>query len=155
MSQKKQIFDIALSVRKLIETHNQKTYEYEEDLCGACALASVLLYDKLIEAGFSCYVVLREMSGGCHVYVIVNVNGEDHICDITATQFEPSFWTFDGELVAEDVMLLPVTLARSLCRKMNDEFWLAGETFKTSVDLIKKLITNGWPENEFNITENA
>lgn len=81
---KKDILQIAKQVRKTIERTQSKTRFWSKDLCGACAVASTILAERLIEAGFKDAKICIATEGfGSHCFVYVN----KHIVDITATQF--------------------------------------------------------------------
>lgn len=77
---KQRVLDIARTVRQDIE---YQVPEFEQDLCGWCAIASAELHLKLSMAAIHSRLVMMTGDTGCHVFL--NVDG--WVVDITATQF--------------------------------------------------------------------
>lgn len=72
----------ALNVRQgVVELNAQSGDEWCSDLCGACAVASVLLHRRFRALGFRSRVCLNRDENHCYVIV------DSVIFDITATQF--------------------------------------------------------------------
>jgi len=74
---------IAREVRDWVEQEDNKREYPTKDLNGWCAIASAQLSRRLSREGVDHMLCIAEAGHGCHVFVIV----EDHIVDVTATQF--------------------------------------------------------------------
>lgn len=55
----------------------------DSDLCGMCAIASAELFRSLANLGYKPEIHVWENNWNAHCFVVV----EDHVCDVTATQF--------------------------------------------------------------------
>jgi anti-sigma regulatory factor (Ser/Thr protein kinase) len=78
------IKDIAKATRIWAEDYAH-THNMAADLCGMCAIASAELFTNLIFAGFKPEIRISNSFSGNHVYCVV----DDHVVDVTATQFHP------------------------------------------------------------------
>jgi len=112
---------IAQGVRYWAEAKSNR-----DDLSGWCAKCSAELHRRLEKEGIYAEIHLCDTEWGSHVYLVV----EDHIVDVTATQFS-SFYP--------DVMI------RHQREMDGEEFFTTTETFK-SVDKLRELQKkNKWP----------
>jgi hypothetical protein len=81
LADKQTIEAIATDVRYWAEGRSQR-----EDLGGWCAIASAQLYRELVKEGFTPEIHMWswQRDASAHVFVVV----EDHVVDVTATQFK-------------------------------------------------------------------
>lgn len=78
------VHEIALEVRAWTERAAIKAGEWDStDLCGWCAIASAELQRRLLRENIKAELHLAMRGMSCHVYVVV----DDHVVDVTATQF--------------------------------------------------------------------
>ncbi len=85
MQEHELVLHIAKEVRAWAEDHAAEK-GWKEDLCGMCAIASGELQKRLAVVGIAAeiHVWTSEEDGWTsHVYVVV----DDHVVDVTATQF--------------------------------------------------------------------
>lgn len=95
------------------ELARKRGYEEYFDLNGFCAIASAELFKRLKENGIRAELHLATGNMGSHVYVVC----EDHVIDVTATQFiefrnryivivhtkeVEEHWFYRGEYVFDD-----------------------------------------------------
>ena len=73
------VFNIALSVREWTEQKATKAKYNPDTLCGWCAISAAQLFRELQRAKIA--AELHYVSGHCFVVV------DDHVVDVTATQF--------------------------------------------------------------------
>jgi hypothetical protein len=76
------ILNAATAVRHWTVAKAQQM-KMDEDLCGMCAIASAELFKHLVHLGYKPEIHVWEGGWTAHCFVIV----EDHVCDVTATQF--------------------------------------------------------------------
>lgn len=83
----KLIEDVAKEARAQALYRNEiEELGYDDDLLGMCAVASAILFQMLVDAGFDakiCYAVGQAFMDEAHVFCMV----DDLIIDITASQF--------------------------------------------------------------------
>ncbi len=79
-----QLISAARQVRAWTEARDDSLEYPSEDLNGWCAIASGQLSRLLHTLEINHEIHIAECPLGCHVYIVVN----DHIIDITATQFQ-------------------------------------------------------------------
>jgi hypothetical protein len=78
------VHDIAMGVRSWAEELARKRGHSDDfDLNGFCAIASAELFRRLKREAISAELQMATCWQGSHVYIVV----EDHIVDVTATQF--------------------------------------------------------------------
>ena len=98
-----------------------------QDLCGYCAIASARLSQVFISHRIEHTIHMRNSEGECHVYLVV----EDHVVDVTATQF--------SEFDDQKVVILHTKEAEQY------EFYGSDAEFNTAAELRKHQIKTGWP----------
>ena len=86
MSKPIELYQIAKACREWAEKFAKKTDDYPKNLCGMCAIASAKVFIELKNKGYRPELRLWMGEWGGHCFVVV----DDHIVDITATQF-PDF----------------------------------------------------------------
>ena len=78
------IFAIATETRAWVQAKADKSDYHADDLNCWCAIASGELHKRLVKAGIDSKIHMWN-DWGCHCYCVV----EDHVVDVTATQFKP------------------------------------------------------------------
>lgn len=79
------VMTIAIGVRNWAQDLAEEQNYNAEDLLGWCAIASAELHKRLKSFGVKSTICMSNVSGaGYHCFVMV----EDHIVDVTATQFK-------------------------------------------------------------------
>ena len=122
------VISIARSVRQWVEEKDQLQRNPSGDLGGWCAIASAELWRRLDKNNIKSEIHISEDEWTFHVFVVV----EDHIVDVTATQF--------GHY--EPVVIMHHRLAES------KDYWNTNDIFKNPVDLIKHQKKNGHSNQE-------
>ena len=117
--------DLALEVRDWAEVLAAEQ-ERSRDLCGYCAIASAELHKRLSKEGIFAELVVAETDLFAHVFVLI----EDHVLDVTATQF--------SEFRNQPVVLLHSKEAEQY------DFYRPIEIFGTAKDLRKWQKKIGW-----------
>ena len=120
------IYTIALGVRQWTENEAE---EWNQDLCGWCAIASAKLHTELIKAGFDSEIHMSENRGGCHVFIVY----DDHVIDVTATQFN----------FEEQVLILHKKEAEG-----RSEWFETAKTYRNVKHLRKEQVKDGWPTEQ-------
>lgn len=128
MKDKDLVYLVALDVRAWAEKY-QKTSpgRYWEGLGGLCAIASAKLKYDLESVG----VPSTFVANNSHCFLIV----EDHIVDITATQFQRGFSKIT--IVSKEN---PIVKEQHFWKQIHQ-----GKTFEEIQVIMKK---NGWPEHQ-------
>lgn len=119
---------IAHEVREWLEILAEADgYREGYDMMGYCAIASAELHRKLELAGIESEMHLARGNWASHVFVVV----EDHIVDVTATQFDE---------LHDKVTILHL--------KEGDHkyYWQTHKAFKTPKKLANFQQRAGWPE---------
>ena len=126
---------VATNVRYWAEA--QAARENNTDLCGWCARASAHLFRELKKFGINSEIHLWEEFGTrfAHVFLVV----EDHVVDVTATQF-PQFKN-------TDVVILHEAEAKAY------EFYKTFRTFRNDVELRKHQLKEKWPKHQVAFTK--
>jgi hypothetical protein len=124
--------NIASDVRHWVEAQAYaKTLDEVHDLNGYCAIAAAELHRRLVSEGIrnELHMVVLDC-GSSHCFVVVN----DHVVDVTATQFGP----FRGQ---------PIVV---LHQKEAEAFWFyrTSEIFYSSKQLRKSQQRTGWPVHQ-------
>jgi len=78
------IRSIAHQCRQWCEDRDQLEAYPSETLCGWCAIAAAHLWRELRRKGIDSVICVAELTHYSHCYILC----EDHIVDITATQFQ-------------------------------------------------------------------
>jgi len=122
----------AKKVRSWAEvTNKRRKYPHSSDLNGWCAIASAKLHRELAEVGIVSELHMAQGDWGCHVFLVI----EDHVVDVTATQF-------GGEFLRQ-----PIVIAH---HKELEHHWFyqSCDVFPTAEELREHQIRTGWPENQ-------
>lgn len=77
------VFQIATETRQWVQAKADRTNYNPQDLCGWCAIAAAELHKRLTSEGIQSEIQMFT-DCGCHCYCVV----EDHVVDVTATQFK-------------------------------------------------------------------
>ena len=117
-----EVINHAKQVRLSYEQYRKNT-KYPKNLMGLCAKASYALFDRLKHYNIPC--LFCGNSG--HAFVVVN----DHIIDITATQFG----------IKDKVFVKPIT-------EVTEPFWKLEYTFKTYPEIYDYFVNSSWPNNQ-------
>lgn len=118
----------ALRVRRWAEATNRRRQQPRSgDLNGWCAIASARLWRELSAAGIRSEIHLADGDYGSHVFLVV----EDHVVDVTATQF--------NEYSRTEVLIVH--------QREADHHWFhqSCDIFETAEDLRRHQIITGWP----------
>jgi hypothetical protein len=123
---RKQVYAIAKRVRNWTQEKADKTDFNPHNLCGWCAISAAELHRQLKREG----IVAELHYTGNHCFAVV----EDHIVDVTATQFE----------AFENVEINIIHL------KEADEYWYydSDDVFLDPLDLRKHQIKHKWVKRE-------
>lgn len=100
---------------------------YETDLCGWCGICSAELWRRLKKAGIVSKIHMHQCTGLSHVFLVV----EDHIVDVTATQFT--------ELYDKPIVIMPEFEGKGF------DFYESTEEFNTAEELRKHQLRTKWP----------
>lgn len=119
---------VAQDVRDWVELRAQRVNNY--DLNGFCAIAAGQLHKKLTNIGIDAKISLRNQWGECHAFVVV----DDHVIDVTATQFQ--------EFENTPIVILHIKEAEVY------SFYCTDNEFKNSVELRKHQQRDKWPINQ-------
>ena len=123
------VHEIALEVRSWAENEADKASR-AENLMGYCAIASAELFKRLEKEGLAAEIHLSQTDWGSHVYLVI----EDHIVDVTATQYH--------EFSATPVVIIHYKEAEQ------HEFYETSEIF-WDVKALRKFQTNKrWPNDQ-------
>lgn len=106
-------------------------------LCGYCAIASAELWRRLRDQGIYSQLHVSYTVYGSHVYVVL----EDHIVDVTATQFHD---------ITVDHDQLYIRHARMSAHVYHQ----TTEIFETADDLRRFQRQGRWPKDQIALTEN-
>ena len=131
MNQLLQVRDIAESVRDWAEELDAKVpFTDKGDLCGYCAIASAEISKRLTKAGIKHEIRMQNGDLGSHVFVAV----DDHVVDVTATQF--------SEFANTPVLILH--------ERECDQYWFYKHTevFDSHVRLRKHQAKHRWPSHQ-------
>lgn len=105
--------------------------EYDLDLCGLCAIASAELYRKLKVAGITSEIHMwAEENGDSHVFIVV----DDHVIDVTATQFR--------EFSNEPVVVMHKREAEAF------PFYRTDHVYHSDKTLVRSQRKQGWPASQ-------
>jgi len=122
------IVAIAHDVRLDMEMYAEDN-DFPKDLTGLCAIASSELFTRLKRKGLSPVICLNVLdSCDCHVFVVV----EDHIVDITATQFGK----YNNVVITEFI------------DNQKQWFWNAHRAFTSVKELHNHQRKTGWIEDQ-------
>jgi hypothetical protein len=125
------VHDIAMEVRSWAEELARKRgYSDGFDLNGFCAIASAELFKRLRREKISAELHLATSWYGSHVYVVV----EDHIVDVTATQF--------SEMRSKIVV---IQHEKELCHLW---YYITSHVFVEPKQLRKAQIEWEWPQDQ-------
>lgn len=100
------------------------------DLCGWCAIASARLHKELKKSDIDSTICMYEGVDGSHVFLLV----DDHVVDITATQFHQHRKT-------------PVLIMHEREAEMYEHYQIS-KTFTTVKQLISDQKKNRWPVDQ-------
>jgi len=115
---------VAKEVRSWAESlANKKPFAYESDLCGLCAIASAKLHKELKKQKIASEIHI----GYGHVFLVV----ENHIVDVTATQFG----------LKEKVVIKPNV-------GIEESHWKGLYIFKSARSLRMAQKRDGWPREQ-------
>lgn len=121
------IYTIALGVRQWAEN---KADEWNQDLTGWCAIASARLHTEMVKAGFIGELHMSSNRCGAHVFVVF----EDHVIDVTATQFD-----FTNE---------PIFIRHHREAEGISKWFITAETYRDAKTLRKAQVKDGWPQEQ-------
>lgn len=107
----------------------QETQTENHDLCCYCAIASGILFLCLKHVGLDSTLCLSQEQLGSHVFLIA----EDHVIDITATQFR--------KFANQPVVIIHEKSATEWYHRVD-------ESFDTVKDLIKFQKKSKWPKSQ-------
>lgn len=128
------VVSLARAARAWAEERSDAAESYSEDLCGWCAIASAQLHREFVRQDIPAEIHMWEENPGgrgwCHVFLVV----EDHIVDVTATQF--------SEFADESVVILPYNSAKK------HYFYKTTKTFVSANALRKHQRVSGWPQHQ-------
>ena len=122
----------ARKVRAWCEAENSKRAfpVLGNDLSGWCAIASARLWKELQAKGINAEIHLSQEGYCAHVFLVV----DDHVVDVTATQFRP----FTHQ---------PLVI-KHLEEAEVHWFYNANKKFDHIVKLREDQVTNGWPVHQ-------
>lgn len=108
-------------------TNRRRRYPQPDNLNGWCAIASAKLWRQLKAAGIDAEIHMATEDIGCHVFLVI----EDHVVDITATQFHEFR---DKKLVI-------------MHHREAEQYWYyqTADVFETAEELRANQIRTGWP----------
>ena len=119
--------EVALETRAWAEWEADSADSRSEDLNGWCAIASGELHKRLEKVGIKAEIhMARTEECSCHVFVVV----DDHVVDVTATQFH----LFRGEHV----------LIKHQRELDHHWFYLTEQVFKSAKELRRHQIKTDW-----------
>lgn len=121
------VISIARNVRAWAEFRNNRQTYPGRNLNGWCAIASAQLSREFSQNDIKHEIHMSETDMGNHVYVIV----DDHVVDVTATQF--------SEFKNENIVILHHREADLYW------FWRSAYVFQTANELRKHQRKTGWP----------
>jgi hypothetical protein len=126
------VYDIALAVRAEVEVLAHHRGDDREDLNGWCAIASGKLHNRLVKEGIDRAEIhmASDNQGSCHVFLMV----DDHVLDITATQFQH----FLNEAV----------LIRHHREVDHHWYYESSQMFRTAKELRKNQLKTGWTKKQ-------
>lgn len=127
MNTLQRIRSIAQDVREWAETLDG---ERMSQLCGYCAIASAELHKRLKAAGIDTEICISVSTLCSHVFLIA----EDHVIDVTATQFNEFSW--------QPVVVLHEREAQA------HWFYEVDYRFDTPMDLRRYQVKNKWPQSQ-------
>lgn len=120
---------VAEDVRIWTESRAEGTLN-ADDLNGWCARAAAELWRRLRAECLDPIIVVSESNWGCHVFLKL----EDHILDVTATQFKE--FRNDRVIVRHE-------------RELSDSDWhQESRTFQTDEELIRYQKRTKWPSRQ-------
>jgi hypothetical protein len=125
---KSRVNEHALMVRHWVEAANsQRARPRTEKLDGWCAIATARLWKNLDDIGIKSEIHMASSDIGSHVYLVV----EDHVVDVTATQF--SHFRNQKVVIAHH-------------REVDHHwFYQSEDIFETARELQRNQIRTGWP----------
>jgi len=127
---KQQVLSLARVVRSWAESRDDAQKHPSGDLNGWCAIASGKLSRELAKNEIAHEIHVQSSDYGCHVYVVV----DDHVVDVTATQFP-------------DFRNTPVLIMH--CREAECySYYNAAATFTNVEQLIKYQRKQNWSVNQ-------
>jgi len=129
-----QVTAIATDVRFRIQRKADSLDYNPDDLNGWCAIASAWLHRELARVKIKSSLHLWRGDHGSHVFLVV----DDHVVDITATQF--------SEFAGAPVVILHSKEAQVY------EFYNTSEQFNTVKDLQKYQQKRRWPQEQIAYT---
>jgi len=122
---------IALGVRKWAEDQDANSTWLTHDLGGWCAIASAELHRRLALVNIPAEIHISSTGLMSHVYVVV----EDHVVDVTATQFGQNFRdkkVFISHLKEAEVLA----------------YWQSEDIIADSKELRLHQERTGWPKSQ-------
>lgn len=124
------VVSLARKVRAWAEERDDKQQHPTGDLNGWCAIASGKLSRELAKNEIAHELHVQSSDYGCHVYVVV----DDHVVDVTATQF-PEF---------QNTPVLVMHCREAECY----DFYKSSANFTTVEQLIKYQRKQNWSTNQ-------
>lgn len=122
-----QVIQQGLAVRKWAQ---DKAGNYEQDLCGWCAICSAELWKRLGKIGLSAEIFVTEVYGISHVFLMM----DGYIVDVTASQF--------SEFQRYEVVIIPEGEGKAY------GFYEGNKTFKSAKDLKAYQFRTKWPRTQ-------
>lgn len=116
---------IAHEVRLWAQGRAERTRYHADDLMGWCAIASAELHNRLKASGIASEIHHGSSGYGSHIFLVV----DDHVVDVTATQFGLS-----------EVVIMHHKEAEAA-----HNFYLSTETFASPEQLRKQQLKDHWP----------
>jgi hypothetical protein len=125
------VLPIANDVRAWAEAKAVKRdgYRAATDLCCWCAIASAELHRRLTASEVVAELHMAQDSMGCHVYVVV----DDHVVDVTATQFMGNH---------------PKVVLKHMREAEAKWYWQTADVFLNAVELRKHQQRTKWPSSQ-------
>jgi len=122
---------IALGTRTWAEDRAYQSDYNPDNLMGWCAIASAELHKRLTADGIAAEIHMSiSLAHLCHCFCVV----EDHVVDVTATQF----WEYESK---------PVVIIH--CREAEvNEYHKGAEVFGCSADLRRFQKRERWPSDQ-------
>lgn len=124
--QYKKIESIAKDVRDSVSKEAEKS-KRSSSLRGYCAIASAKLHQSLTDAGIDAELHLHN---GAHVYVVV----DDHVVDVTATQFHEFKYT--------PIVIIHTKVAQQYY------YYETTKVFKSAASLREHQVKTKWPRTQ-------
>lgn len=126
----------ANGVRAWAEMRTAKEKYPSKDLSCWCAIASAELHRRLTDVGVVAELHMAIDDIGCHVYVVV----DDHVVDVTATQFMGNH---------------PKVVVKHMREAEVKWYWQTSDVFQSATELRKHQIRTGWPRAQIALAKAA